>query len=65
MAPTNTRWWLLARAVVCLRRIALALERAHPPAPIRVRRPAEFSVSTVADFDAGYDSTHNATEDTL
>ena len=59
------RLWLLARAVVCLRRIAIALERAHPPVPVRVRRPTEFSVSTVADFDKGYDESRNPVEDVL
>lgn len=49
----------LARCLVWLKRIALALERMAPPPPRRPRRPrqkADFSVATPADFDAGYDS---------
>jgi len=44
-----------ARALVYLKRIALALERAHPPRPRRSPRPVDFSVSTTADFNSGYD----------
>ena len=44
----------LSRALVYLKRIAAALERAHP-APRRPRRTADFSVASTADFDAGWD----------
>ena len=44
-----------SRALVYLKRITLALERAHPPRPRRSPRPVDFSVATTADFDSGYD----------
>jgi hypothetical protein len=48
----------LARALVYLKRIAAALDRAYPPPPAMPRRRLrpDFSVATVADFDRGYDS---------
>jgi hypothetical protein len=45
----------MARALVYLRRIAAALDRAYPPVPPQ-RRRAEFSVSSAADFERGWDA---------
>jgi hypothetical protein len=47
----------MSRALVYLRRIAAALDRAYPPPPTlpRQRVRPDFSVSTVADFDRGWD----------
>ena len=50
MAVTN-----MARALVYLKRITLALERLAPPPRRRLRR-TEFSVATDADFERGYDT---------
>lgn len=47
--------WPIARAVVYLRRIADALDRAYPvPRPV-VRRKIELSVATVESFNAKYE----------
>jgi hypothetical protein len=51
----------MSRALVYLRRIAAALDRAYPPPPTlpRQRVRPDFSVSTVADFDRGWDERTN------
>jgi hypothetical protein len=47
----------MSRALVYLRRIAGALDRAYPPAPAAPapRRPVEFSIATPRDFEQGWD----------
>lgn len=51
----------IARCLIYLKRIALALERLAPPAP-RARRPSEFSVATDADLLAGWKAAHPSAE---
>jgi len=48
--------WPLMKMLVSLRRIAAALDRLAPPPAARPRRRAEFSVSSAADFNRGYDA---------
>ena len=48
--------WPLMRCLVCLRRIAAALDRAYPPPPApRARVPVDFGLATTESFDAAYD----------
>lgn len=54
---------VLPRALVLLRRIADALDRAHPAPPRRVRRPLEMSVSTNEDFERGYSASRSPFDD--
>lgn len=44
----------LPRMLALLRRIADALDRIAPPSP-RQRHPVDFTISTAADFERGYD----------
>jgi hypothetical protein len=48
-----TRW--TPRALVLLRRIAIAIERLAPPPPRRPRH-VEFSSATAQTFEEGYDA---------
>ena len=51
---------VMPRALVLLRRIAVALERLAPPPPRRLRR-VEFSFATRETLEAGFDA--RGTED--